>query len=128
MLQNFLSRLRENTSNDSSTACNRRHARRDGDRCIVMIHGQTFPIENWSFGGLLIVGDERLFSVEQDIKFTLKFKLRNTVLDIKHTGRVVRKANGKIALKFAPLTAGIQNYFQQVIDDHLAREFANSQA
>ena len=128
MLETFLSHLRNNTSNDEYAACQRQHPRRQGDRCIVMIHDQTFPIENWSFGGLLIIGDERLFSAGQELDVTLKFKLRNKILDISHRGHVVRTSGGKIAFKFEPLTKTVQRYLQQVIDDYLAREFANSQA
>ena len=78
--------------------------------------------------GLLITGDDRLFAVGQDVEFTLKFKLRNTILNIQHRGHIVRKTPLKVALEFEPVTQTIQRHFQQVIDDSLAREFASSQA
>jgi hypothetical protein len=127
MLQTLLSSLRATTSNDPA-ATRRRNPRRTFDRCIIVIHGQSFPLENWSPGGVLISGDDRLFSVGQELDFTLKFKLRNTILDINHRGHIVRKGPYKVAMQFAPVTRIIKNYFQQVIDDHIAREFANSQA
>jgi hypothetical protein len=89
--------------------------------------GTTFPVENWSPGGVLIYADERLFGVNKDIELTLKFKLRNSIVDVRHKGHIIRKGNGKVAIEFEPLTKMIRNAFQQVIDDHVAREFARSQ-
>jgi len=126
MLQTLLSSLKNNSSNDTE-ATRRRHPRRASDRCVVVIHGQTFPIENWSAGGLALVADDRLFGAHQQIEFTLKFKLRNTIIDVNHRGTVIRKGHHKVALEFEPLSQTIRRKFQQVIDDHNAGEFANSQ-
>ena len=115
------------SSNDKD-ATRRRHPRRKSDRCVAVICGQTFPVEDWSPGGLQIAADDRLFSMGQDIDFTVKFKLRNTILDVNHRGRVVRKTNQKVAFEFEALPQAIRRAFQQVIDDQVAREFANSQA
>ncbi|MCB9996619.1 MAG: PilZ domain-containing protein [Rhodospirillales bacterium] len=127
MLQTLLSSLKAGASNDRDLM-NRRHPRRDVDRCVVMIHGRTFPVENWSLGGMLLDADERLFGLQQDIDLTVKFKLRNTILDINHKATVVRKSNGKVALQFEVLTQTIARQFQQVIDDYVAGQFASSQA
>ncbi len=126
MLQNLLSSLKAGASNDKQPA-SRRHARRDVDRCVAVVHGRTFPVENWSLGGVLLQADERLFGKEQDVDFMIKFKLRNNLLDVAHQGRVVRKAPGKVAIQFEPLTQAINRQFQQVVDDYVAGEFANSQ-
>lgn len=126
MFSSFLASLRATTSNDS-TETQRRHPRRGNDRCVVVIHGQTFPVENWSFGGVLLGADERLFGTTQDINITLKFKLRNAILDVPHRGRVVRKTNGKVAIEFEALDKTIRRAFQQVLDDANASEFATSQ-
>lgn len=126
MFSSFLASLRATTSNDS-TETQRRHPRRGNDRCVVVIHGQTFPVENWSFGGVLLGADERLFGTTQDIDITLKFKLRNAILDVPHRGRVVRKTNGKVAIEFEALDKTIRRAFQQVLDDANASEFATSQ-
>jgi len=126
MFSNFLASLRATTSNDA-TETQRRYPRRGNDRCVVVIHGQTFPVENWSFGGVLLAADERLFGTTQDIEVTLKFKLRNTILDVPHRGRVIRKTNGKIAIEFESLDKTIRRAFQQVLDDANASEFATSQ-
>lgn len=95
MLQALLSSLKTSTSNDEQTT-KRTHLRRGVDCCVAVIHGRTFPVENWSLGGVLLQTDERLFGKEQDIDLTVKFKLRNNIVDISHKGTVVRKTNGKV--------------------------------
>lgn len=127
MLQTLLSSLKTSTSNDADSS-RRRSPRRKSDRCVVVIHGQTFPIDNWSAGGLQLMADDRMFGSGQHIEFTLKFKLRNTIIDINHYGYVVRKERQKVAIEFEPLTQTIRRMFQQVIDDRNADDFANSQA
>lgn len=126
MLQNLIAALKSNSSNDVNTT-RRRHPRRANDRCVVVIYGHTFPVEDWSFGGVQLAGDDRLFGSTQTLDFTLKFKVRNTILDVHHRGRVVRKGHGRVALEFEPLTQTIRQGFQRVIDDAIASEFAESQ-
>ncbi len=127
MFNALLSGLRTHASNDTDDM-QRRHPRRINDRCVIDICGQTFPIENWSYGGVLLSTDERMFGLEQDIDFTLKFKLRSTIININHRGHVVRKQKGQVALQFEPLTQMISRNFQKIVDDEAAMEFANSQA
>ena len=127
MIQTFLTSLRATTSNDRSQT-RRRHIRRETDRCVAVIGGHTFPVENWSSGGVLVAGDDRLFSIGQTVHVTLKFKLRNAILDVPLDAQVVRKNAAKVAMAFEPLTSVIRRAFTQVVDDAVAREFANSQA
>ena len=63
---------------------NRQHARRSDDRCVSIINGQMHPVENWSKGGMLISADDRLFGIDQECTFTLKFKLRDEIMEIDH--------------------------------------------
>lgn len=126
MFGNFLNALKAHTSNDIPET-QRRHPRRANDRCVVVVQGQTFPVENWSFGGVLLNADERLFGLHQSVNVILKFKLRNTIIDIEHRAAIVRKTSGRIALQFEPLTKNIRRSFQQVVDDAVASEFATSQ-
>lgn len=126
MFSNFLAGLRSATSNDADET-RRSSPRRGADRCVAVVCGQTFPVENWSFGGLLLSADERLFGAGQEIEIGLKFKLRNTIVDVAHRGQVVRKSPSKVAIRFEPLEKTIRRAFQQVIDDAVASEFATSQ-
>lgn len=105
----------------------RRFERREIDRCVSVIAGKTYPVENWSQGGLLIYGDSRPFAMDSECEVTLKFKLRDEVMDLPHRARVVRKSKDHIAFEFEPLTRQIKKGFQSVIDDFMAAQFADSQ-
>ncbi|MDH5722954.1 MAG: PilZ domain-containing protein [Alphaproteobacteria bacterium] len=104
----------------------RTHPRRAGDKCVTLIDGKMYPIENWSNGGMLIAADERLFAIEQDCDVTLKFKLRNEMINIPHKAKVVRKSSNKIGMQFAPINKKIQSEFQKVVDDFVSQRFADS--
>ncbi|MGN7437989.1 MAG: PilZ domain-containing protein [Alcanivorax sp.] len=106
---------------------NRQHARRSDDRCVSIINGQMHPVENWSKGGMLISADDRLFGIDQECTFTLKFKLRDEIMEIDHKAKVIRKAPSKVALRFLPLNKSVQARFQQVVDDYVAQRFVDSQ-
>jgi hypothetical protein len=105
----------------------RRFERRDCDHCVSVIEDKTYPVENWSQGGLMIYGDTRPFAVNGELEVTLKFKLRDEVLDVRHRAKVIRKSMDHIAFEFLPLTRQIKKGFQSVVDDYLAAQFAESQ-
>lgn len=105
----------------------RKHPRRSSDSCVSVIGGKVYPVENWSYGGLLVRADDRLFGVNEEMDITVKFKLRDDVLDIPHKAKIVRKAPNKIALQFTPVSKKIQNAFDRVIDDFVAKSFVDSQ-
>lgn len=105
----------------------RSHERRKCDQCVSIIDGKMYPVVDWSMGGFQITGDEKNFGLNQDLDITLKFRLNNSILDVPHQARVVRKSKGKIAFEFAPLTRNTRHSFQAVIDDFVARQFADSQ-
>ncbi len=111
----------------SVTNHNRQHPRRADDRCVSIINGQMFPVENWSSGGMQIIADDRLFAMDQDCVFTLKFKLQDEIMEIDHKAKVVRKGPQKIALQFLPLSKKAKEGFQKVVDDYVAQRFADSQ-
>ena len=48
-------------------------------------------------------------------------------LDVPHRARVVRKSRDRVAFEFMPLTEQIRKSFQNVIDDFVAGQFADSQ-
>lgn len=111
----------------ASSHVNRQNPRRSDDRCVVVVNGQMHPVENWSNGGMLIIADERLFSIGQECVFTLKFKLRDDIMEVDHKATVLRKAPGKIALKFEELPQPVQTNFQRVVDDYVSQRFVESQ-
>ena len=120
-------KIQSEISNDFESS-RRQSPRRVVDNCISVIDGRAYPIENWSDGGVLIQADERMFSMQTPVEVTLKFRLSNKLMDIAHRGRVVRKARDHLAIQFEPLTRDITRKFQQVVDDFVVREFAESQA
>lgn len=104
------------------------YERRTTDTCVTQVGDDLYPVENWSEGGVLLGGDGKFLGLEQLCDLMIRFKLYDRVLNIKHRGRVVRKAGNKTAIQFSPLTNEIRNAFRQVIDDMVASEFANSQS
>ena len=115
----------ENTNEQFSTR--RRFTRRDCDNSVVIIDGQIYPVENWSMGGVAVNGDTRAFGVNTSVDVTMKFKLSDSVLDLPHTARVVRKTAHRIAFEFEPLTQDMRRGLQSVIDDYVTSRFADSQ-
>jgi PilZ domain len=105
----------------------RRHERREADHCVTVIGGKTYPVENWSPGGLLIFGDPRPFAVDAEVDVTMKFKLREEIMNVPHKAKVVRKTYDRVAFEFLPLSRQIKKGFQAVIDDFVTGQFADSQ-
>lgn len=95
----------------------REHTRRNTDRCVVVIDECYYPVTNWSQGGILISADSRLFAEGQHAQITLKFKLKGQILDINHSGRIIRKDKERVAFEFDPLNASTERYFQRVINE-----------
>lgn len=113
-------------NNNHEHAIKRRHSRREADRCVVIINNNVYPVQNWSMGGTLIRADERLFGMNDEVAVTLKFKLGETIKDISQLAQVVRKSRGRIAFQFPPLSQKSRRTFQQVINDYVTGEFADS--
>ena len=115
----------DNTNEQFSTR--RRFSRRSCDNSVVIIDGQIYPVDNWSMGGVAINGDTRSFGVNTTVDMVIKFKLSNTVIDLAHTARVVRKNAHRVAFEFEPLSGKVRKGFQTVIDDYVSSRFAESQ-
>jgi hypothetical protein len=126
MFENLMAKLSSDPS-DFDPAIRRAHIRREADHCVSVIEGKTYPVENWSPGGVLIHGDSREFGVNDEVDFTIKFKLRDDVIDVPHKAKVIRKSRDKVAFEFLPLTDQIKKSFLSVVDDYMAREFTESQ-
>ncbi|MCD8498045.1 MAG: PilZ domain-containing protein [Alphaproteobacteria bacterium] len=110
-----------------STISRRKTTRRYSDHCVCSIGGKSYPVLNWSISGLQITADDRLFAIGQEVEFSLKFKIRASIVEVKHTATVVRKSRGSVAFEFSPLSRTVRNDFQNIMDDFMANEFANSQ-
>ena len=126
MLDNILDKLNLSASNDDVNS-KRAHERRQMDSCIGVIDGKAYPIENWSNGGVLLHGDDRIFSIDDVKPITMKFKIADRVMDIAHMGRVLRKGRDKFVIQFSPLTQEVDRKFKQVVDDYVTQEFISSQ-
>ncbi len=126
MITDILEGLKISASNDDIDS-RRSHERREIDSCIAIIDSMSYPVENWSQGGILLHGDDRAFGINEVKEITIKFKVADKIMNVSHNGRVLRKGNGKFALQFAPLTQQVDKQFQHVLDDFMAQEFANSQ-
>lgn len=126
MITTILDSLRINASNDDFDS-RRAYERRDMDSCVGIIDGKAYPIQNWSNGGVLLTGDDRSFSVNDVKTIMIKFKLADKIMDVTHSGRILRKARDKFVLEFSPLTNKVSSQFKHVVDDYVAREFVNSQ-
>ena len=126
MLDNILDKLSLSASNDDVSS-KRAHERRKMDSCIGVIDGKAYPIENWSNGGVLLHGDDRIFSIDDTKSITMKFKIADRVMDVSHMGRILRKGRDKFVLQFSPLTQEVDRKFKQVVDDYVTQEFISSQ-
>lgn len=105
----------------------RKCTRRSADNCISVIDGRAYPVHNWSDGGMLVQADDRMFGLYTPVEVTMKFRLSGRLIDIPHRGQVVRKMRDRIAIQFEPITRDVSKKFKQVVDDFIAREFAESQ-
>jgi hypothetical protein len=101
---------------DNAPELRRTHPRRSHDRCIGYVNDKPLPVVNWSPGGALLSGDERLYSVGEEVEVTLTFKLEQRIVDIRHKARIIRKTRENIALQFAPLNDAIRGHFEAVMD------------
>ncbi len=128
MFNKWLSTIKSNSHASKEEQARRKFSRRRCDKCVTVINGKTYPVEDWSLGGLLLYTDSRAFGLNDEIDLTVKFRLRNEVLDLRHKAHVVRKNSNHVALEFAPLTDPVKNGFQSVVDDHVATQFAESHA
>ncbi len=126
MITNILDKLNISASNDDVDS-RRSHERREMDQCIGIIEGKAYPIQNWSNGGVLLQGDDRVFSVNDVKNITMKFKIADRVVDVNHVGRILRKGRDKFVLQFSPLTDEVSHTFKQVVDDYVTQEFIASQ-
>lgn len=126
MFSAFIHDLTTQSVNDEF-ASRRQHPRRRADHCVCMIDDVIYPVENWSFGGVLIHAHGRTFDQDGDVDITLKFKIGDRIVNVTHQGHVIRKSGHKVAFQFLPLTKDLRKAFQNVINDLVTGTFAESQ-
>jgi len=90
--------------------------RRIQDVCMVNVDGHPFPVKDWSQGGVLFNADSRPFAEGQHINMILRFKVGNTIEDIKISGEIIRKKGNDIAAKFQAITDYEMTQFDRVIE------------
>ena len=98
----------------------RKHDRRAADHCVIEMNGQNFPVKDWSYGGVLLMADQRMFALQQNLEFKMKFRTPGEIQTIAHRGAVVRKTKNAIALQFAPLNRDLRQSFQTVVESAAA--------
>lgn len=124
MFGNFLTGVRPVKPQNDSFLSRRADERRKVDSCVALLDGKMYPVQNWSMGGVQLAGDERLFSVGQEMEVTLKFKLRNEILETHQAAQVIRKNKNAIGLRFGPVIGQTRKDFQKVMDDSMVKEFS----
>lgn len=114
-------------SNDNQECTRRRFPRRLQDNCVCDINGTSYPVRDWSQCGVLIETDGRLFEMDAELPATMKFRLAESVVECTLPARVIRKSRTQVAFEFDTLPMSVQNCFNRVIDDALARSFVDTQ-
>ncbi len=109
---------------DTAGAQRRIYPRRTADSCVAEIGDTTYPVLNWSESGILLGGDGRFIGDHTICPITIKFKMHDHIMNVRHQARVVRKAGDKTALQFLPLTPEVRRAFHQVVDDMVAAQMA----
>ena len=127
MFERLLSGLYAKTANDTSLM-RRRFQRYEGNNYEIDVNGKTYPVENWSEGGILFTNSDSIFGVGLEIQMSIRFKVRKVVLNLDHKGFVIWKGYNRTAVEFISSTKQARQSFQQIIDDHVASEFVQSQA
>ena len=117
----------DETTQTASTR--RRHHRQPGQGSVVIVGEKSFPLEDWSQGGVLIGANNGAnLAIGDTFDFTLRFKLLHDTVSINHKGRVVRTSRQGIAAEFAPLTAAVKRELGRVMDGFYSQSFSESQA
>lgn len=130
MLQKIMSVLgkKADGSDHGGPTTRRVFPRRASDRCVGIINGLMMPVLDWSQGGVRVMGDTRTIALGQEMDFTLKFKMKDQMIDVQHRGQVVRKSTDNFALKFMPMNLELKRTLQSIIDEATLNDIASSGA
>ena len=117
MFQKYMQNYKTNHAPANDTQGNgRREMRRTQDLCVLAIDGKIFPVEDWSTGGILFHADTQRFAVGKSHNLTIKFKLHDRIIDVNHTGQVIRKTHKQVAIQFDPLPSAVSKKFRTVMN------------
>ena len=105
---------RNGVANADMPATRRRYERRENDICIAKMAGQSYPVSDWSYGGLKLDTDGRSFQLGHMFYVTLSIKTQNRIWDINHTAQVVRRNDNTVALQFDPLPGHVRTQMEAV--------------
>lgn len=114
-------------TNDNRENTRRRFPRRMKDICVLGIDDTNYPVHDWSQCGVLFEADGRTFAAGKDLNVIMKFKLADVVTEIPLTAKIIRAGKKQVALEFLEVPVHIQNAFSKVIEDAMARDFANEE-
>ncbi len=101
-------------ANSDMPSTRRRYDRRANDVCMARLNGNSYPVVDWSYGGLMLDTDGRSFKLGHMFDVTLSIKSQNRIWDIEHTASVVRKSDNSVALRFDPLPGHIRTQMEAV--------------
>jgi len=121
----FIDTFKADNSNEPMQM-QRKHSRRENDYCVAVIGDRTYPVFNWSVGGTMISGDERFFTVNDRTEVLMKFKIGDHIHEISQPARIIRKARGRIAMQFLPLTGSPSKEMQHVLNDCITNQYVES--
>tara|TARA_B100000745_G_scaffold295296_1_gene239230 strand:+ start:227 stop:589 length:363 start_codon:yes stop_codon:yes gene_type:complete len=120
MFKNGWEKFLKKVSNDDDPSRRRRYVRRDQDVCVLEINGQTYPVKDWSMGGALIETYDKTTNIGDTVDFTIKFKLKDRVLEVPHSAQIVRKNKNYTALRFEALPGETRAVFDDIVKDAIA--------
>jgi len=97
------------------------------NKSSCLISGQSYPILDWSMGGIQIDVSNFPYKLQDRIDLILKFELSISILDIPCRAKVVRKNSNHVGLKFEATSKHRREELFRVVDYNVANEFALSQ-
>ena len=128
MIQTILSALGIREDSDFVARTKRRFVRRKGnEKSVIEVNGKSFEVTDWSEGGAYFEGSDVPLALGQELDFTLKFRLRHGMVDVRHKGRIVRSAMKGVAVQFDPLNRDIKRQLDRVVDGMISENFMASQ-
>lgn len=112
---NALLRRSGGPANSDNQTSRRRHERRETDLCMARLNDTTYPVRDWSFGGLQIEADGRSFPLGHVFDVVLSVKASDRIWDIQHTASVIRRTGEQVALQFDPLPGHVRIQMENVL-------------